>query len=43
MACWSAGRVQQRTEITPAQSAILGALEIPEPPRFLAIEPPVAA
>jgi hypothetical protein len=39
----SAGRVQQRTEITPAQREILKALEIPEPPRFLAIEPPIAA
>jgi hypothetical protein len=35
-----AGRVLQRTEVTPAQRTILRALEIPEPPRFLAIEPP---
>jgi transposase len=34
-----AGRVLQRTEITPAQRALLRALQIAEPPRFLAIEP----
>lgn len=31
----SAGRVTQRTELTPAQTEILRALQIPEPPRFL--------
>jgi hypothetical protein len=35
----SAGRVYQRTELTLRQREILAALEIPEPPRFLAIEP----
>lgn len=39
----SAGRVLQRTEITPAQHDILRALAIDEPPRFLAIEPAKAA
>ena len=39
----SAGRVLQRTETTPAQLEILRALTIPEPPRFLAIEPAKAA
>jgi len=34
-----AGRVLQRTEITTAQRETLRALEIPEPPRFLAIQP----
>jgi Transposase DDE domain len=34
----SAGRVQQRTELTLRQREILAALEIPQPPRFLAIE-----
>jgi transposase len=37
-----AGRVLQRTETTPAQRDILRALQIPEPPRFLAIEPPAS-
>jgi hypothetical protein len=35
----SAGRVLQRTETTPAQRDILKALDVPEPPRFFAIEP----
>jgi hypothetical protein len=35
----SAGRVLQRTETTSAQRAILTALAIPEPPRFLALNP----
>jgi transposase len=35
----SAGRVLQRTETTTAQHEILHALQIDEPPRFLAIEP----
>jgi transposase len=39
----SAGRVLQRTETTPAQLEILRALQIDEPPRFLAIEPAKAA
>jgi transposase len=39
----SAGRVLQRTETTTAQLEILRALTIPEPPRFLAIEPAEAA
>ena len=39
----SAGRVQQRTETTPRQRQILSALDVPEPPRFLAIEPAAAA
>jgi transposase len=39
----SAGRVQQRTETTPRQQDILTALDVPEPPRFLAIEPGTAA
>jgi transposase len=34
-----AGRVLQRTETTPAQRDILRALQIAEPPRFLALEP----
>ena len=34
----SAGHVLQRTETTPAQRTILKALDVPEPPRFLAIE-----
>jgi transposase len=38
----SAGRVLQRTETTPRQREILKALDIREPPRFLAIEPTVA-
>jgi transposase len=36
----SAGRVLQRTETTLRQREILTALDVPEPPRFLAIEPP---
>jgi hypothetical protein len=39
----SAGRVLQRSETTPAQLEILRALQIDEPPRFLAIEPAKAA
>jgi transposase len=35
-----AGRVLQRTETTAGQHRILTALQVPEPPRFLAIEPP---
>jgi hypothetical protein len=35
----SAGLVQQRTELTRRQRAILAAVEAPEPPTFLAIEP----
>jgi hypothetical protein len=35
----SAGRVQQRTELTLRQREILAAIDVPEPPRFLAIEP----
>jgi len=35
----SAGRVHQRTETTLRQREILSALDIPEPPRFLTIEP----
>ncbi|MHB1500180.1 MAG: hypothetical protein ACYCYK_03270 [Candidatus Dormibacteria bacterium] len=33
----SAGRCLQRTEITSRQAEVLKALEIPEPPRFLAL------
>ena len=39
----SAGRVLQRTETTPAQLETLRALQLDEPPRFLAIEPAKAA
>jgi transposase len=39
----SAGRVLQRTETTPPQLEILRALQLDEPPRFLAIEPAKAA
>jgi Transposase DDE domain len=39
----SAGRVLQRTETTPGQLEILRALQVDEPPRFLAIEPAKAA
>jgi hypothetical protein len=35
----SAGRVHQRTELTLRQREILAAVEVPEPPRFLAIKP----
>ncbi len=35
----SAGRAQQRSELTPRHREILKALDVPEPPRFLAIEP----
>jgi transposase len=35
----SAGRVHQRTETTSRQREILKALDVPEPPRFLAIAP----
>ena len=34
-----AGVSRQRTELTPGQKAILRALELPEPPRFLHLEP----
>jgi len=34
-----AGLVHQRTELTLRQREILAALDVPEPPRFLAIEP----
>ena len=35
----SAGEVEQRTEITSRQAAILKALEVEEPPRFFGLEP----
>ena len=35
----SAGHIQQRTELTTRQREILAAIEAPEPPVFLAIEP----
>jgi Transposase DDE domain len=35
----TSGRVHQRTELTPRQREILTAIDVPEPPRFLAIEP----
>jgi hypothetical protein len=35
----SAGRVHQRTELALRQREILAAMDVPEPPRFLAIEP----
>jgi Transposase DDE domain len=35
----TAGRVHQRTELTLRQREILTAVDVPEPPRFLAIEP----
>jgi len=35
----SAGRVHERSEITLRQHEILTALDVPEPPRFLTIEP----
>ena len=35
----SAGRIHQRTELTHRQREILAAVEVPEPPVFLAIEP----
>jgi hypothetical protein len=38
-----AGRVLQRTDTTAGQRRILTALQVPEPPRFLAIEPPAGA
>ncbi len=34
-----AGTSRQRTELTPGQRSILRALELPEPPRFLHLEP----
>jgi transposase len=34
-----AGVSRQRTELTPGQRAILRALDLPEPPRFLHLEP----
>ncbi|MPZ29195.1 MAG: hypothetical protein GEV12_23080 [Micromonosporaceae bacterium] len=33
------GQVGQRSELTPGQRAILGALDLPEPPRFLDFTP----
>jgi hypothetical protein len=39
----SAGRVLQRTETTLAQRDLLRALQVDEPPHFLAIEPAKAA
>ena len=36
----NAGRAYQRTELTPAQQAILRALDVAEPPRFLALTQP---
>ena len=38
-----AGTSRQRTELTPRQKAILRALELPEPPRFLHLEPAATA
>ncbi len=35
----SAGRIQQRTELTLHHREILAAVEVPEPPTFLVIEP----
>ncbi|MGZ6576301.1 MAG: IS1634 family transposase [Solirubrobacteraceae bacterium] len=35
----TAGRVHQRTELTLRQREILTAIDVPDPPRFLAIEP----
>jgi len=35
----SAGRVHQRTELTTRQREILAAVQVPEPPVFMAIEP----
>lgn len=35
----NAGRVHQRTELTLRQREILTAIDVPEPPRFLSIEP----
>jgi transposase len=39
----SAGRIQQRTQLTQRQREILAATQVPEPPVFLAIEPSSAA
>jgi len=39
----TAGLCHQRTEITPRQQAILGALATPAPPRFLGVQTPLAA
>jgi hypothetical protein len=39
----SAGRIQQRTQLTIRQREILTATQVPEPPVFLAIEPSSAA
>ena len=39
----SAGRIQQRTQLTQRQREILTAVDVPEPPVFLAIEPSSAA
>jgi hypothetical protein len=36
----TAGHALQRTEITTRQREILTALDVPEPPRFLTLEPP---
>ncbi len=38
-----AGLSRQRTELTPGQKTILRALELPEPPRFLHLEPAAPA
>jgi hypothetical protein len=35
----SEGTIAQRTELTPGQRRILGALELPEPPRFYDFTP----
>src|SRR5439155_8852295 len=39
----TAGRALQRSELTTRQREILKALDVPEPPRFLTIEPPKSA
>ena len=39
----SAGRVHQRTELTTRQREILTAVQVPEPPVFMAIEPSTRA
>ena len=38
-----AGLCHQRTEISSGQAAILRALDMPDPPRFLGLETPIAA
>ena len=35
----SEGTVSQRSELTPAQRAVLAALKVPEPPRFYDFTP----